>query len=112
VVQLCDECGNASQTAKIKVQLAKDSGLKLHPTPQAQRTDDQGMVDFGVLTVSGKRGVYEIQPKALISRQTVSGPKLRVSIQADPSRAHALHVEYDKSSTYQVAGPLPGAYHC
>lgn len=81
---------------------------QLLPAPHSIRTDDKGRADFGIFTVSGKRGVYEIQPKALIGRQTISGPKMKISIQPDTSKPMALQVEYDRRSKYVVNEPLPG----
>ena len=47
--------------------------FQLLPVPAPVRTNKFGIADFGHLTVQGARGVYDIQPKAFVGRNTVSG---------------------------------------
>ena len=54
------------------------------------------------------RGVYELQPKAFMGRTTISGPKIKISIQADMTKPVSLTVEYDKNASYTVSEHLPG----
>ena len=52
--------------------------------------------------------MYEIQPKAFIGRNTLVGPKLRVSIQADFLKPVSLTVDYNKAAIYKAGQALPG----
>ena len=72
------------------------------------RTNKSGVADFGHLTVVGQRGVYEIQPKAFIGKITISGPKIKISIQPDLTKAVKVDVKYDKSKAIVVGDHLPG----
>ena len=54
------------------------------------------------------RGVYEIQPKAFIGRNTLVGPKLLVSIQADFLKPVSLTVDYNKAAVYKAGEALTG----
>ena len=54
------------------------------------------------------RGVYELQPKALMGRTTLSGPKVAVSIQADLTKPVCVRVECDIATTYGAGDVLPG----
>ncbi|KAL4217928.1 inactivation of X chromosome by DNA methylation [Mactra antiquata] len=103
-VQLLDKGGNVVRKSDIRMQLARDMKLKLLPSAQPTKTNKDGIADFGNFTVSAPRGVYELQPKAFVMSSTViPGPKLKVSIQPDPTRACSLNVSYDTKATY-VAG--------
>jgi hypothetical protein len=59
--------------------------------------------------VSRYRGVYELQPKAFISAGFVlSGPKLKISVQPDPTRPSSLDVSYNTKATYTAGEIMPG----
>ncbi|XP_071103421.1 structural maintenance of chromosomes flexible hinge domain-containing protein 1-like isoform X1 [Haliotis cracherodii] len=104
-VQLLDEAGNPSKTADIKIQIAKDPKIKLIPAPQPLKTNAQGITDFGLLTVSATRGVYDIQPKAFYNKSVISGPKIKLNVQSDPTRPVELQVDYSKNAAF-VAGDI------
>ena len=108
IVQLCDDYDNPSTTQNVKIQLAKDPGIKFTPAPQPLKADKNGRADFGILVVSGKRGVYDIQAKAFVGRSVLSGPKLKVAIQPDPTRPVSVKVDYDSAEEYIVGQTLPG----
>ncbi|WAR15910.1 SMHD1-like protein [Mya arenaria] len=108
VVQLLDEGENPARVADIKMQLAKDTKLKLIPTVQPTKTNKEGVADFGMYTISCSQGKYEVQPKAFISTSFVlSGPKLKISIQPDPTRPASLNVVYNTKLTLVVGQSLP-----
>ena len=108
IVQLCDDYDNPSTAPNVKIQLAKDPGIKFTPAPQPLKADKNGRADFGILVVSGKRGVYELQAKAFVGRNILSGPKLKVAIQPDPTKPISINVEYDETVTCVVGQNLPG----
>ncbi|CAH1772323.1 unnamed protein product, partial [Owenia fusiformis] len=107
MVQLTDKSGNPTHEPNLRVQLAKDVGLKLTPAPIPLKTDAKGCANFGQPCVEGKRGLYEVQPKAFIGRNCISGPKIRISIQPDSSKPSELVVEYDKNVEFNIGGVLP-----
>ena len=43
-----------------------------------------------------------------MGRTTISGPKVKISIQPDTTKPVNLVVEYDKNATYTVGEELPG----
>ncbi|XP_053383340.1 structural maintenance of chromosomes flexible hinge domain-containing protein 1-like isoform X2 [Mercenaria mercenaria] len=107
-IQLLDEGDNACRTPDIRMQLARDVKLKLIPTVQPTKTNKDGIADFGIFTVSCGRGLYELQPKAFISAGFVlSGPKLKISVQPDPTRPSNLDVSYNNKATYTAGESMP-----
>ena len=64
---------------------------------------------FVILHFLPYRGTYILQPKAFISTGFVlSGPKLKIVVQPDPSRPSSLNVEYDTKYTLIVGQSMPG----
>ncbi|XP_060561375.1 structural maintenance of chromosomes flexible hinge domain-containing protein 1-like [Ruditapes philippinarum] len=107
-IQLLDEGDNICTTPDVRLQLARDVKLKLIPTVQPIKTNKDGIGDFGIFTVSCGRGVYELQPKAFISAGFVlSGPKLKISVQPDPTRPSSLDVSYNTKATYTAGEIMP-----
>jgi len=54
-------------------------------------------------------GVYEIQVKALMSRnQVLLGPSVVISIQADGTKPVSLQVDYDMPTSVLAGTALPG----
>ena len=43
-----------------------------------------------------------MQPKAFVGKGTISGPKIKVSIQPDATKPVALAGEYNRTTTYHV----------
>ena len=55
------------------------------------------------------RGRYEIQPKGFIGRTTISGPKIKLNIQPDSTRAATVLLESAvDSNVYKAGSTLPG----
>uniref|UniRef100_T1ITP1 SMC hinge domain-containing protein n=1 Tax=Strigamia maritima TaxID=126957 RepID=T1ITP1_STRMM len=123
IVQLADEAGNACEDANIKIQLGIDDGLKILPSPMPQKTDNNGCVNFGKLTVCVRssyihpvcpeslcgqncRGIFTILPKAFCGRNLITGPVLKIHIPSDCSKAVALNIDYNKTLTYTVGEVL------
>ncbi|XP_042202823.1 structural maintenance of chromosomes flexible hinge domain-containing protein 1 isoform X2 [Callorhinchus milii] len=106
VAQLCDTWGNPSPEPLIKVVLIKDSGLKLLPSPQQQKTDENGRVNFGTFQIFAARGEYTLQVKAFINKSTLDGPVFRLNIVPDPEKPVSLLVDYDKNATFVAGGIL------
>ncbi|XP_078396761.1 structural maintenance of chromosomes flexible hinge domain-containing protein 1 [Cetorhinus maximus] len=106
VVQLCDAWGNPSPEPMIKVVLLKESGLKLSPAPQLQKTDENGRASFGSFQIFATRGEYTLQTKAVINKSAVDGPVIRLNVVPDPNKPISLHVDYDKNATFVAGGFL------
>lgn len=52
-----------------------------------------------------------MQPKAFISAGFIlSGPKLKISVQPDPTRPSNLDVVYDPKATYTAGEDMPGKF--
>ncbi|XP_055997294.1 structural maintenance of chromosomes flexible hinge domain-containing protein 1-like isoform X2 [Ostrea edulis] len=108
VVQLCDQFGNPAKVADVRVQLTKEGKIKLYPPPTPLKSNAQGQVDFGVLTLTGPRGTYELQPKAFVSKaDPILGPKIQVQLQPNLMKPTSLSVEYDKKANFVVGEKLP-----
>ncbi|XP_074656148.1 structural maintenance of chromosomes flexible hinge domain-containing protein 1-like [Tubulanus polymorphus] len=107
IVQLIDEMGNPTTDPDSKITIIKDNALKLTPTPMPTRADSRGQANFGHMFISGKRGLYQIQAKALVGRTVLMGTKLKINIQPDATKPVNLEVQYDAPPTYIVGEPLP-----
>lgn len=108
VVQLCDQFGNPAKVSDVRMQLTKEGKIKLYPPPTPLKTNAQGQVDFGVLTASGPRGTYELQPKAFHGKaEPILGPKIQVQLQPNLMKPTSLSVEYDKKAVFTVGEKLP-----
>ncbi|ESO82055.1 hypothetical protein LOTGIDRAFT_135415, partial [Lottia gigantea] len=106
-LQLIDAGGNPCKLSGIRLQLAKDTKIKFSPVPQSVKTNASGQAEFSGLVVTAAPGVYEIQPKAFLQKGMLSGPRVRISVQSDPTRAFELTVDYNKSSEITVGQTLP-----
>ncbi len=56
------------------------------------------------------RGNYTLQPKAFIGKNILSGPKIKVSIQADTTKPIDIAVNYDEKMQYTVGETLTGDF--
>ncbi|XP_048451713.1 structural maintenance of chromosomes flexible hinge domain-containing protein 1-like isoform X2 [Rhincodon typus] len=90
----------------VKVVLLKESGLKLSPAPQLQKTDENGRASFGAFQIFAARGEYTIQAKAVINKSAVDGPVIRLNVVPDPNKPVSLHVDYDKNARFVAGGFL------
>jgi len=101
-VQLMDAQANVSKVADVKVHYVKDSKLKVSGSP-AVKTNQDGLADFGLMTLTADRGSYCLQIKASVGRITLNGPKLTLEILADPNKPVAMDVSYNNKMTV-IAG--------
>nr|KAI8727589.1 structural maintenance of chromosomes flexible hinge domain-containing protein 1-like; partial [Biomphalaria glabrata] len=106
-VQLLDAEKNPCHLNNVKVQIVRDQKLKLHPAPVFVRTDNLGIADFGVLTITANSGIYDIQPKANIFKTVINGPKLIVNVQPDPLKPSAVEVSYNPKMTITAGQTFP-----
>ncbi|KAK3699756.1 hypothetical protein QZH41_015606, partial [Actinostola sp. cb2023] len=108
IVQLCDEMGNATCEADVKVIMLTDKGIKLTPSPAQQKTNTRGQASFGQPVVSATRGVYGIRIKALCPpRSTLEAPVISIRVQPDPSKPVLLNVTFNTKAACQVGELLP-----
>ncbi|XP_072111996.1 structural maintenance of chromosomes flexible hinge domain-containing protein 1 isoform X2 [Mobula birostris] len=107
IVQLCDAWRNPSPEPMIKTFLLKDSGIKLSPAPQQQKTDESGKANFGLFQIFAARGEYTLQVKAVINKTALEGPIIKLNVIPDPNKPTRLHVEYDKSALFVAGGIFP-----
>lgn len=126
VVQLCDSAGNPCAESNVKVQLGIDEGLKVSPNTSTHciKTNSEGKVDFGVLTISVRsnqqpgtcpnricthscRGIFSLCAKAFFGRTIIMGPLIKLHMPCDPTKPVSLNVDYDQNFTYTVGKELP-----
>ncbi|XP_039253574.2 structural maintenance of chromosomes flexible hinge domain-containing protein 1-like isoform X2 [Styela clava] len=103
-VQLLDGWGNAARQKGVKVLLGKDSAVKLTPNPGMLLTDIDGVAVFKKFSVSGKRGEYNLQPRVVVNRTSIEGPKLKISILPNTETPTCIKVFYDQSIKSVVTG--------
>ncbi|KAH9491932.1 Structural maintenance of chromosomes flexible hinge domain-containing protein 1 [Bulinus truncatus] len=106
-VQLMDAERNPCLLSNIKVQIVRDQKLKLQPSPVFVKTDNLGIADFGILTVTGNSGSYELQPKATLQKNVISGPKYVVNVQPDPLKPSKVEVSYNSKMTITAGQSFP-----
>ncbi|CAL1539296.1 unnamed protein product [Lymnaea stagnalis] len=95
-VQLLDADMNVCKMSNVRVHITKDQKVKLQPSPPFVKTDNSGIADFGVLTVVAPCGSYEIQTKATIDKNVISGPTLTLNVQPNPLKPISLDLSFNQ----------------
>ncbi|XP_056679733.1 structural maintenance of chromosomes flexible hinge domain-containing protein 1 isoform X1 [Monodelphis domestica] len=101
-VQLCDQWENPSSVPLVKISLVKAAILKLSPSNQQHKTDENGMANLGVFSVSAPRGEHTIQVKATYNKNSLEGPIIRLMVLPDPEKPVRLNVKYDKDVSFSA----------
>lgn len=108
VVMLCDDTGNQCKEKDVKILLGRDQKIKIVPSPTPMKTDAEGKVNFGSFCINGPKGLYELTVKALLGgNKTITGPKIQINIQPDPTKPLRLHVDCEKNVMVEAGTQLP-----
>ncbi|XP_071144533.1 structural maintenance of chromosomes flexible hinge domain-containing protein 1-like [Mytilus edulis] len=107
MVQVCDVNGNHCRIPDLRIQIAKDPKIKLMPAPSMMKTNPEGSVNFGILFVSGTRGTYEIEPKAMNSNPPIQSFKITIEIQPDTTKPVEMKVNSGHKFVFNVGDKLP-----
>ncbi|XP_057309351.1 structural maintenance of chromosomes flexible hinge domain-containing protein 1-like [Hydractinia symbiolongicarpus] len=108
-MQLIDAQGYSCNESNIRVVLGKDGNIKLTPANlTTKRTDNKGQVTFKDFTVSTPacQGMFELVPKAIIGKNTVTGPTITFEVQPDPFKPISVEMEFNGTAV-QAGGALP-----
>uniref|UniRef100_A0A8C4S0L8 Structural maintenance of chromosomes flexible hinge domain containing 1 n=1 Tax=Erpetoichthys calabaricus TaxID=27687 RepID=A0A8C4S0L8_ERPCA len=106
VVQLCDQWGNPSTEAQVKILLVKDNNLKTVPAVNIQKTDNNGMATFEVFQVFATRGEYSIHFKVSHNKINFVGPFVKINVIPDSNKPVKISVDYDRNASFPAGGFL------
>ncbi|OXB71453.1 UNVERIFIED_CONTAM: hypothetical protein H355_016473, partial [Colinus virginianus] len=107
VVQLCDQWGNPSPEPNVKVSLTKSSNLKIVPSNQQHKTDENGRANLGVISIHAPRGEHTLQLRASYNKIALDCPIITLNVLPDPDRPIRLNVKYDKNASFPAGGTFP-----
>ncbi|XP_053252419.1 structural maintenance of chromosomes flexible hinge domain-containing protein 1 isoform X1 [Podarcis raffonei] len=107
IVQLCDQWNNPSSEPDVKINLLKAGNLKIIPSNQQHKTDENGRANFGVLRIHAPWGEHTLQFKATYNKNTLNCPVIRLNVQPDPERPVRLNVKYDTNATLVAGNTFP-----
>ncbi|XP_028922030.1 structural maintenance of chromosomes flexible hinge domain-containing protein 1 isoform X1 [Ornithorhynchus anatinus] len=100
IVQVCDYWENPTHEPHIKINLQKASTVKLSPSNQQHKTDENGRANLGVFSVCAPRGEHSIQVKATYNKCTLEGPIIKLRVLPDPEKPVRLNVKYDRDASF------------
>ncbi|XP_061452282.1 structural maintenance of chromosomes flexible hinge domain-containing protein 1 isoform X2 [Rhineura floridana] len=106
-VQLCDQWNNPSPEPNVKISLLKASNIKIIPSNQLHKTDENGRANFGVLSIYAPRGEHTLQFKALYNKNTLNSPVVKLNFLPDPEKPIRLNVKYDTNATFAAGSCFP-----
>ncbi|XP_053101695.1 structural maintenance of chromosomes flexible hinge domain-containing protein 1 isoform X3 [Hemicordylus capensis] len=107
IVQLYDQWDNLSSEPNVKINLIKPNNIKIIPSNQLHKTDENGRANFGVLCIHAPRGEHMLQFKATYNKNTLHSPGIRLNVLPDPDKPVCLNVKYDKNVTFAAGSILP-----
>ncbi|XP_062987369.1 structural maintenance of chromosomes flexible hinge domain-containing protein 1 [Elgaria multicarinata webbii] len=107
IVQLCDQWNNPSFEPNVKINLVKANDLKIIPSNQLQKTNENGTADFGVVSIHAPRGEHMFQFKASYNKNTLNSAVVTLNVLPDPEKPTRLNVKYDKNATFAAGGIFP-----
>ncbi|XP_067146775.1 structural maintenance of chromosomes flexible hinge domain-containing protein 1 isoform X2 [Apteryx mantelli] len=107
VVQLCDQWGNPSPEPNVKISLIKAINLKIVPSSQQHKTDENGRANLGVISIHAPRGEHNLQLKASYNKSTLDCPIITLNVLPDPEKPVHLNVKYDKNASFPAGGTFP-----
>ncbi|XP_068023001.1 structural maintenance of chromosomes flexible hinge domain-containing protein 1 isoform X2 [Melanerpes formicivorus] len=106
-VQLCDQWGNPTPEANVRIGLTKSSQLKVGLSSQQLRTDESGRANLGVFSIQAPRGEHSLQVRAFHPRGPLDAPPITLSVLPDPERPACLKVKYDRDAACPAGGTFP-----
>uniref|UniRef100_A0A8C1EUT2 Structural maintenance of chromosomes flexible hinge domain containing 1 n=1 Tax=Cyprinus carpio carpio TaxID=630221 RepID=A0A8C1EUT2_CYPCA len=95
VVQLCDEWGNPSPDQSIKSLIS------------SQPVDSEGKACFVLETISGPKGVHQLEFLGSFGRKGIPGPVVKLNLIPDPNKPVELSVKYDTAATLHAGDIFP-----
>ncbi|KAM6086922.1 structural maintenance of chromosomes flexible hinge domain-containing protein 1 isoform 3-T3 [Chlamydotis macqueenii] len=107
IVQLCDQWGNPSSEPNVKISLTKSNNLKIVPSIQQHKTDENGRANLGVISIHAPRGEHTLQIKALYNKTALDCPIITLNVLPDPEKPVRLNVKYDKNASFPAGGTFP-----
>ncbi|KAM6135520.1 structural maintenance of chromosomes flexible hinge domain-containing protein 1 isoform 2-T2 [Pterocles gutturalis] len=107
IVQLCDQWGNPSPEPNVKISLTKSNNLKIVPSNQQHKTDENGRANLGVVSICAPRGEHTLQLKAVYNKTTLDCPIVTLNVLPDPEKPVRLNVKYDKNASFPAGGTFP-----
>ncbi|KAM6350259.1 structural maintenance of chromosomes flexible hinge domain-containing protein 1 isoform 2-T2 [Podargus strigoides] len=107
IVQLCDQWGNPSPEPNVKISLTKSNNLKIVPSNQQHKTDENGRANLGVICIHAPRGEHTLQLKASYGKTTLDCPIITLNVLPDPEKPVCLNVKYDKIAYFPAGGTFP-----
>uniref|UniRef100_A0A674K2A6 Structural maintenance of chromosomes flexible hinge domain-containing protein 1 n=1 Tax=Terrapene triunguis TaxID=2587831 RepID=A0A674K2A6_9SAUR len=107
IVQLCDQWENPSPEPNVKISLVKASNLKIIPSSQQHKTDENGRANLGVISIHAPRGEHTLQLKASYNRNTLDCPIIKFNVLPDPEKPVCLNVKYDKNASFAAGSTFP-----
>ncbi|XP_068251946.1 structural maintenance of chromosomes flexible hinge domain-containing protein 1 isoform X1 [Nyctibius grandis] len=107
IVQLCDQWGNPSAEPNVKISLTKSNNLRIVPSNQQHKTDENGRANLGVISIHAPRGEHTLQLKALYNKTTLDCPIITLNVLPDPEKPVRLNVKYDKNYSFPAGSTFP-----
>ncbi|XP_060099927.1 structural maintenance of chromosomes flexible hinge domain-containing protein 1 [Heteronotia binoei] len=106
-VQLCDQWDNLSPEPNVKISLVKSSIMKITPSNQLYKTDENGRANLGVLIIHAPRGEHILQLKATYNKTMLDCPVIKLNVLPDPDKPVFLNVKYDKKAAFAAGSTFP-----
>uniref|UniRef100_A0A452GY34 SMC hinge domain-containing protein n=1 Tax=Gopherus agassizii TaxID=38772 RepID=A0A452GY34_9SAUR len=107
IVQLYDQWENPSPEPNVKISLVKASNLKIIPSSQQHKTDENGRANLGIISIHAPRGEHTLQLKASYNRNTLDCPIIKFNVLPDPEKPVCLNVKYDKNASFAAGSTFP-----
>ncbi|XP_048363519.1 structural maintenance of chromosomes flexible hinge domain-containing protein 1 isoform X2 [Sphaerodactylus townsendi] len=106
-VQLCDQWDNPTPKPNVKISLVKSSIIKVTPSNQLYKTDENGRAHLGVLNIHAPRGEHTLQLKATYNMTMLDCPVIKLNVLPDPSKPVHLNVKYDNKDAFVAGSSFP-----
>uniref|UniRef100_A0A672P6A9 Structural maintenance of chromosomes flexible hinge domain containing 1 n=1 Tax=Sinocyclocheilus grahami TaxID=75366 RepID=A0A672P6A9_SINGR len=108
VVQLCDEWGNPSPDQRIEIMMkALMPKLKIKSLISSQPVDSEGKACFVLETISGPKGVHQLQFRGTFGRKGIPGPVVKLNLIPDPNKPVELSIKYDSAASLRAGDIFP-----
>ncbi|KAM9308341.1 structural maintenance of chromosomes flexible hinge domain-containing protein 1 [Gastrophryne carolinensis] len=107
IVQLCDEWGNQSPEANLKVTFEKDNLLKITAPHLSAKTNNEGRLNVGALVFSAPKGIYSFRCKATYNKSSLESRPVKVAVIADPDKPCSVSVKFDEGVSFTAGSVFP-----
>ncbi|XP_054840467.1 structural maintenance of chromosomes flexible hinge domain-containing protein 1 isoform X2 [Eublepharis macularius] len=106
-VQLCDQWDNPSPEPNVKISLVKSSIIKITPSNQQYKTDENGRANLGYLNIHAPRGEHKLQFKASYNKTMLDCSEIKLNVLPDRNKPVSLNVKYDKKAAFAAGSTFP-----